>query len=47
LQRVHLKSLIPRPYDFEPTTFGEHVRKRRLMLGLTEAELAMEPGVNE
>jgi transcriptional regulator with XRE-family HTH domain len=45
--RVELKSLIPKPYDFEPTTFGEHVRKRRLILGLTQAEVATQLGVNE
>lgn len=35
-----LKSLIPKPYDFEPKTLGEHLRKRRLILGLTQTEVA-------
>lgn len=45
--RVQLKSLIPKPYDFEPTTIGDHLRKRRLILGLTQAEMATQLGVNE
>ncbi len=47
MRRVRLKSLIPKPYDFEPTTFGDHLRKRRLILGLTQAEMATQLGVNE
>jgi len=35
-----LKSLIPKPYDFEPKTIGEHILKRRLFLNMTQAELA-------
>jgi transcriptional regulator with XRE-family HTH domain len=45
-QRIHLKSLIPKPYDFEPTTIGEHFRKRRLTLGLTQSELATQLDVS-
>jgi transcriptional regulator with XRE-family HTH domain len=45
-QRVQLKSLIPKPYDFEPTTIGEHIRKRRLILGLTQRKLATQLDVN-
>ena len=41
-----LKSLIHKPYDFEPTTIGEHIRKRRLILGLTQEDLATQLGVN-
>lgn len=37
---ISLKSLIKKPYDFEPKTFGEHILKRRLFLNLTQAELA-------
>jgi len=44
---VQLKSLIPKPYDFEPTTIGDHLRKRRLILGLTQAEMATQLRVNE
>lgn len=43
--RVSLKSLISKPYDFEPTTLGEHVKKRRLILGLTQKEVADQLGV--
>jgi transcriptional regulator with XRE-family HTH domain len=39
--------LISKPYDFEPTTIGEHLRKQRLNLGLTQAEMATRLGVNE
>lgn len=41
-----LKSLIQQPYDFEPATIGEHIRKRRLVLSLTQEELATQLGVN-
>lgn len=35
-----LKSLIPKSYDFEPSTIGEHILKRRLFLNMTQAGLA-------
>ncbi len=38
--RTSLKSLIPKEYEFEPKTLGEHILKRRLFLNLTQAELA-------
>lgn len=43
--RVSLKSLIKKLYDFEPTTLGEHIRKRRLILGFTQREVAIRLGV--
>lgn len=44
--RVSLKSLIPQPYDFEPKTLGEHIRKIRLKMGLFQREVADQLGVN-
>jgi transcriptional regulator with XRE-family HTH domain len=44
--RVRLKSLILKPYDFEPKTLGDHIRRRRLMLSLTQEETAERLGVN-
>lgn len=44
--RVRLKSLIQKPYDFEPQTLGEHIRRRRLMLSLTQEKTAERLGVN-
>ncbi|WP_292915194.1 helix-turn-helix transcriptional regulator [Nitrosomonas sp.] len=43
--RISLKSLIPKPYDFEPRTLGEHVLKRRLYLKLSQPKLAKLLGV--
>lgn len=43
--RISLKSFIPKPYDFEPKTVGEHVLKRRLFLKLTQPQLAKLLGV--
>lgn len=43
--RVLLKSLIPMPWDFKPTTFGEHLKKRRLMLRLYQKDVAEILGV--
>lgn len=43
--RISLKSLIPKPYDFEPKTLGEHVLKRRLNLKLSQPKLAKLLGV--
>ena len=47
LPYVHtsLKSLIPKPYDFEPKTLGDHVLKRRLFLKLSQPQLAKLLGV--
>ncbi len=44
--RVSLKSLIPKTYDFVPTSVGVHIEKRRLKLGLLQAEAAQQLGVN-
>ena len=38
--RANLKSLIPKEYEFEPRTLGEHLLKRRLFLNLKQAEVA-------
>ena len=43
--RISLKSFIPKPYDFEPKTLGEHVLKRRLYLELSQPQLAKILGV--
>ncbi|UJP06722.1 MAG: transcriptional regulator, partial [Nitrosomonas sp.] len=43
--RISLKSLILKPYDFEPKTIGEHVLKRRLFLKLSQPQLAKLLGV--
>jgi len=32
--------LIPKPYDFEPTTVGEHIKKERLKRGLLQKDVA-------
>ncbi|MER0170157.1 MAG: transcriptional regulator [Nitrosomonas sp.] len=44
--RISLKSFIPKPYDFEPKTLGEHVLKRRLFLKLSQPQLAKLLGVS-
>ena len=43
---ITLKTLKPKETDFEPQTLGEHVRKRRLELGLTQKQAADRLGVN-
>lgn len=43
--RVVRKCLIPKPYDFEPTTIGEHIKKERLRRGLLQKDVAQEIGV--
>jgi len=43
---ISLKALIHKEYNFEPTTLGEHVRKKRLILGLTQKEAATLLEVN-
>ncbi len=42
-----LKSLIKKPFDFEPNTLGEHIKKKRLMEGLFLEQLAARLGVTE
>ena len=41
------KSLIKKPFDFEPKTLGEHIKKKRLMEGLFLEQLAARLGVTE
>jgi transcriptional regulator with XRE-family HTH domain len=43
---ITLKALKPKETDFEPQTLGEHVRKRRLELRLTQKQAAQRIGVN-
>lgn len=44
---VTLKALRPLPYAREPKTLGEHLRKRRLELGLLQKEVAKRLNVDE
>jgi transcriptional regulator with XRE-family HTH domain len=44
--RIKLKSLISKPYDFEPETLGEHVQKKRLEMGLMQRDVAEQLAVN-
>lgn len=37
--RTSLESLIPKPYEFEPKTIGEHILKRRLFLNMKQSEV--------
>jgi transcriptional regulator with XRE-family HTH domain len=37
---ITLKALKPKETDFEPQNLGEHIRKRRLELGLTQVKTA-------
>lgn len=37
--RVVRKCLIPKPYDFEPRTVGEHLKRERLKRGLLQKEV--------
>lgn len=43
--RVRLKSLRRKPFDFEPQTLGEQIKKRRLQLGLSQKEAGGRLGV--
>ncbi|MDP1549042.1 MAG: hypothetical protein Q8L97_02615 [Nitrosomonas sp.] len=38
--RTSLKSLIPKSYEFEPKTIGEHILKRRLFLNMMQIDVA-------
>jgi transcriptional regulator with XRE-family HTH domain len=42
--RVSLKSLILRPYDFVPISIGDHLRKKRLQLGLFKRDVGQRLG---
>ena len=44
--RVRLKSLIRLIHDFEPQRLGDYIRRRRLMLAITQEEAALRLGVN-
>lgn len=44
--RVVRKCLIPKPYDFELTTVGEHIKKERLKRGLRQKDVARLFGVD-
>ena len=44
---LSFKSLIKKPFDFEPKTIGEHIKKKRLMEGLFVEQLAVRFGVTE
>ncbi len=44
--QVRRKSLIRRAYDFEPQSLGDHIRRRRLILSITQEEAAARLGVN-
>ena len=43
---IRLKALKPKDTDFEPETLGEHIRKRRLELSLTQKQAAKRLRVN-
>jgi transcriptional regulator with XRE-family HTH domain len=44
---ITLKCLKPNKTDFEPHTLGEHVKKKRLELGLTQKEAGQRLGVTQ
>ena len=44
--RITLKSLISKPWYFEPQTLGEHIKRRRLQLGLYQKDVAAVIGVS-
>ena len=46
LTRVQLKCLRPKPFVRDPQTIGEHIRKRRHELRLTQKQAAQMLGVN-
>jgi transcriptional regulator with XRE-family HTH domain len=46
LVRIHLKCRKPKDYADEPQTIGEHIKKRRLETGLTQAQAAARLGVS-
>ena len=43
---IRLKALKPKETDFEPRAIGEHLRKQRLVLGLTQGQGAKQLGIN-
>lgn len=44
--QIRRKSLIQKAWDFEPQSLGEHVRRRQLMLSITQEGAAALLGVN-
>jgi transcriptional regulator with XRE-family HTH domain len=44
--RIRRKSLIRKEWGFEPKTLGDHIRRRRLVLAITQEEAAKRLGVN-
>ncbi|TXI50633.1 MAG: XRE family transcriptional regulator [Lysobacter sp.] len=44
--RIRRKSLIRKCYDFELKTLGDHIRRRRQVLSITQEEAAALLGVN-
>lgn len=44
--QIRRKSLIQKKWDFEPKTLGDHIRRRQLMLSITQEEAASHLGVN-
>ncbi len=45
--RKALRAAKPKPYPSVPVTLGEHVKTRRIQLGLLQRELAKQLGVSE
>lgn len=45
--RITLKCLKRKAFDFEPRSLGEHIRRRRLELGLTQWQAGKCLGVSE
>lgn len=43
---VHLKCRKPKDYVDEPQTIGQHIKKRRIELGLTQPQAAVHLGVS-
>jgi DNA-binding XRE family transcriptional regulator len=45
--RITLKALKRKETDFAPQTLGDHIRKRRLVMGITQKEVAKQIGVSQ
>ncbi|MDP1930306.1 MAG: helix-turn-helix domain-containing protein [Gammaproteobacteria bacterium] len=43
--RIQRNCLIPKAWDFQPTTIGEHIKRRRLELGLYQKDVAKFFGI--
>ena len=44
--RFDFKALKPKETDFEPQSLGQHLKKRRIVLGLSQTAAASELGVS-